>query len=113
MDRRLFRLTLAGVAALFVVPSGARAGGPAPACAHGQPCASCVNPCAQYFRVDRLPLPPIAFSRYAENCDYACAQATYGDGAPKHAGMQYYWYGFRQPYPVLHSALRDSTPPHP
>jgi hypothetical protein len=88
------------------------AGGHTPGCPNAHACGNghCQNPCAQTFRVDCLPLPPIAFSRYADNGDYDCTRAVFCDGVPKHSFCQNYWYGYRQPYPLTHAEAQNSTP---
>jgi hypothetical protein len=102
-------LTLAGLVALLAT-TRAVAAGPGHGCPHGHNCThghACHhgNPCAQSPRYDCLPLPPIAFSRYAENGDYDCTRHVFGDYRPKHPLFECYWYGYRQPYPVFHSSL--------
>jgi hypothetical protein len=115
MRRLLFSSTWLGLLGVLATAGVAAADGDAPACAGATCCARhaghCGNPCAQSFRYDRLPLPPIAFSRYADNGDYACTKAVFCDGRPKHPWAEAFWYGYRQPYPLPHSVLRDSPRP--
>ena len=98
----------AALIAVLALAGAAEAGGPfgfgrrvptcpGPACGH----VHCGHdrPCATFYQVNCKPLPPISFSRYVENGDYDCTRCVYGDAIPH---CPWFWYAYRQPYPVPH-----------
>ncbi len=113
MRHRVATHALGGLLAALAMAGAVEAAGPGPVgpCAqpscphqpgcggHGHPCHD--PPCADFFHLDCKPLPPISFSRYADNGDYDCTRRVYGDACPRFPRL---WYSYRQSYPVSHKA---------